>query len=172
MDFIKSLELAIKYGSPFLFKDVEGYIDPVIDDVLGKNLKGTGQQLTVRLGDKDVDYDPNFRLYLTSKLSNPKYSPAIFSRAMVINYTVTLKGLEDQLLSVIVGNERSELEKAREELIEQTSNNKKLLKDLEDTLLRELATSQGNMLDNVELIATLEETKTKATEVNKQTNNN
>ena len=166
---------------------MEGYIDPVIDDVLGKNLKGSGQQLTVRLGDKDVDYDPNFRLYLTSKLANPKYSPAIFSRAMVINYTVTLKGgrhcatcgrlvyisacvcvcvgLEDQLLSVIVGNERPELETAREELIEQTSHNKKLLKDLEDTLLRELASSQGNMLDNVELVATLEETKTKATEV-------
>ena len=74
-------------------------------------------------------------------------------------------GLEDQLLSVIVGNERPELETAREELIEQTSHNKKLLKDLEDTLLRELASSQGNMLDNVELVATLEETKTKATEV-------
>lgn len=43
--------------------------------------------------------------------------------------------------------------------------NKKLLKDLEDSLLRELAQSQGNMLDNVELIQTLEETKTKATEV-------
>ena len=46
------------------------------------------------------------------------------------------------------------------------SENKKLLKDLEDSLLRELATSQGNMLDNVELVDTLEETKTKASEVN------
>jgi dynein heavy chain len=45
------------------------------------------------------------------------------------------------------------------------SVNKKLLKDLEDSLLRELAQSQGNMLDNVELVETLEETKTKATEV-------
>ena len=45
------------------------------------------------------------------------------------------------------------------------SVNKKLLKDLEDSLLRELATSKGNMLDNVELVETLEETKTKATEV-------
>ena len=33
---------------------------------------------------------------------------------MVINYTVTLKGLEDQLLSVIVGFERKELEEQRE----------------------------------------------------------
>ena len=45
------------------------------------------------------------------------------------------------------------------------SDNKRLLKDLEDTLLRELAASTGNMLDNEELISTLENTKTKATEV-------
>ena len=58
------------------------------------------------LGDKEVDYDPSFRLYLNSKVANPKYTPNVFGMAMVINYTVTLKGLEDQLLSVIVGFER------------------------------------------------------------------
>lgn len=45
------------------------------------------------------------------------------------------------------------------------SENKRLLKSLEDTLLRELATSTGNMLDNAELVHTLEETKQKASEV-------
>lgn len=45
------------------------------------------------------------------------------------------------------------------------SENKRLLKSLEDTLLRELATSTGNMLDNAELVHTLEETKSKASEV-------
>ena len=39
-DFLKQLEMAIKYGFPFLFKDVDEYIDPVIDDVLEKNIKG------------------------------------------------------------------------------------------------------------------------------------
>lgn len=52
-----------------------------------------------------------------------------------------------------------------------SSENKKLLKDLEDSLLRELATSQGNMLDNVELVQTLEDTKSKATEVRLLYNN-
>lgn len=61
--------------------------------------------------------------------------------------------------------ERRELEEQREHLIQETSENKNLLKDLEDSLLRELATSTGNMLDNVELVHTLEETKSKATEV-------
>jgi dynein heavy chain len=41
--------------------------------------------------------------------------------------------------------ERRELEEQRERLIQETSENKKLLKDLEDALLRELAQSQGNI---------------------------
>ena len=85
--------------------------------------------------------------------------------SVIISLPVTLKGLEDQLLSVIVGFERKELEEQRERLIQETSQNKRLLKDLEDSLLRELSTSTGNMLDNVELVHTLEETKSKATEV-------
>ncbi|PVD32839.1 hypothetical protein C0Q70_08286 [Pomacea canaliculata] len=167
-DFLKQLELAIKYGFPFLFQDVDEYIDPVIDNVLEKNIKGGQGREFVVLGDKEVDFDPNFRLYLNTKLSNPKYGPNVFGKSMVINYTVTLKGLEDQLLSVIVKFERKELEEQRESLIQETSVNKRLLKDLEDSLLRELATSQGNMLDNTELVATLEETKTKATEVSEK----
>ncbi|XP_043925694.1 dynein axonemal heavy chain 10 [Protopterus annectens] len=167
-DFLKQLEMAIKYGFPFLFQDVDEYIDPVIDNVLEKNIKGAQGRQCIILGDKEVDYDPNFKLYLNTKLANPKYSPSVFGKAMVINYTVTLKGLEDQLLSVIVGFERKELEEQRELLIQETSKNKKLLKDLEDSLLRELATSTGNMLDNVELVHTLEETKSKATEVSEK----
>ncbi|CAL8251349.1 unnamed protein product [Boreogadus saida] len=164
-DFLKQLEMAIKYGFPFLFQGVDEYIDPVIDNVLEKNVKGAEGRQVIVLGDKEVDYDPNFRLYLNTKLSNPKFSPSVFGKAMVINYTVTLKGLEDQLLSVIVGFERKELEEQRERLILETSDNKKLLKELEDSLLRELATSSGNMLDNTELLSTLEETKSKAGEV-------
>lgn len=78
---------------------------------------------------------------------------------------MTLVGLEDQLLSVIMRFEKKELEEQRERLIQETSDNKKLLKSLADSLLIELATFTGNMLDNTELIDTLEETKSKASEV-------
>lgn len=86
-DFLKQLEMAIKYGFPFLFQDVDEYIDPVIDNVLEKNVKGAEGRQVIVLGDKEVDYDPNFKLYLNTKLANPKYSPAVFGKAMVINYT-------------------------------------------------------------------------------------
>uniref|UniRef100_A0A2K5DJP1 Dynein axonemal heavy chain 10 n=1 Tax=Aotus nancymaae TaxID=37293 RepID=A0A2K5DJP1_AOTNA len=167
-DFLKQLEMSIKYGTPFLFQDVDEYIDPVIDNVLEKNIKVSQGRQFIILGDKEVDYDSNFRLYLNTKLANPRYSPSVFGKAMVINYTVTLKGLEDQLLSVLVAYERRELEEQREHLIQETSENKNLLKDLEDSLLRELAMSTGNMLDSVDLVHTLEETKSKATEVSEK----
>jgi len=47
---LKQLELAIKYGFPFLFKDVDEYIDPVIDSVLEKDIKGDQGREFVILG--------------------------------------------------------------------------------------------------------------------------
>lgn len=86
-DFLKQLEMAIKFGNPFLFQDVDEYIDPVIDNILEKNFKGAEGRQVIVLGDKEVDYDPNFKLYLNTKLANPKYSPSVFGKSMVINYT-------------------------------------------------------------------------------------
>lgn len=45
------------------------------------------------------------------------------------------------------------------------SDNRKKLKDAEDDLLKKLAEASGSLLDNDELIATLEETKTKSIEI-------
>lgn len=86
-DFLRQLEMSIKYGTPFLFHDVDEYIDPVIDSVLEKNIKTSQGRQFIILGDKEVDYDSNFRLYLNTKLANPRYSPSVFGKAMVINYT-------------------------------------------------------------------------------------
>lgn len=164
-DFLKHLDMCIKYGSPVLFRDVDDYIDPVVENVIQKNIKSVSGRVFVILGDKEVDWDPNFRMYMTTKIANPVFNPSVYASAVVINYTVTLSGLEDQLLSVVVRNERPDLEEQRESLIEETSENKNLLQQLEDSLLRELSTTTGNMLDNVELVQTLENTKTKAAEV-------
>nr|XP_034180267.1 dynein heavy chain 10, axonemal [Osmia lignaria] len=163
-DFLKQVELAIKYGLPVLFQDVDE-VDPVLDNVLSKNIQVSGGRMFVLLGDKEVDYDPKFRLYLTTKMSNPIFDPALYAKATIINYMVTIGGLEDQLLSVVVRTERPDIEEQRENLIIETSENKNLLQQLEDSLLLEIASNKGNMLDNIELVETLENTKSSAYEV-------
>lgn len=109
-----------------------------------------------------VEWDSAFRLFLTSKLPNPHYGPEISGKTMVINYSVTQQGLQEQLLNVVVRHERPDLEEQREKLVTEMSENKSLLKNLEDTLLKELSSATGNILDNQELIDTLENTKVAA----------
>jgi dynein heavy chain, axonemal len=164
-DFLKHLEVSVRFGIPVLFQDIDDYVDPVIGNLLEKKYRTQSGQSFVLLGDKEVDVDANFRLYLTTKLSNPTLDPSIYAKAVVINYAVTVDGLEDQLLSVVVREERFDLEEQREMLIEETSINKNLLSVYEDSLLRELSNSTGNMLDNENLIETLDNTKSKAAEV-------
>ncbi len=48
-----------------------------------------GTRLCVRLGDSEVDYDPRFRLYLTTRLPNPHYVPEVCIKVNLINFTVT-----------------------------------------------------------------------------------
>jgi len=57
-----------------------------------------GGKTMMILGDTDVDYNDNFRFYVTTKLSNPHYLPEICIQVTLINFTVTPSGLEEQLL--------------------------------------------------------------------------
>lgn len=42
----------------------------------------------IRIGDKEVEYNPNFRFYLTTKLSNPHYSPETSAKTTIVNFAV------------------------------------------------------------------------------------
>ena len=137
----------------------------MLDPVLEKNIVKEGAQMMIKLGDKMVEWDENFRLFFTTKLANPHYSPEVMGKTMIIYYGVTMDGLANQLLNVVVGHERPDLERQWADLVTEMGENAQLLVSLEDTLLRELSSSSGNILDNHELIATLENTKTKAVEI-------
>lgn len=167
-DYIKRLEMAIKFGKSVLFEAIDEEIDPMIDPVLEKNIiKEAGVNMLV-LGDSKIDYHDDFRMFMTTKIGNPNYTPEIFGKTMIINFSVTMLGLRDQLLNEVVQYERPELEEARKNLIVETSQNKATLKGLEDTLLFELSKeSDIPLVDNIPLIDTLNTAKTKSTEIGK-----
>jgi len=164
-DFMKHLELAIQFGAPFLFENVDEELDPMLDPVLEKNTYVESGQKLIKLGDKSVAWDDSFRLFFTTKLGNPHYSPEVMAKTMLINYSVTQDGLANQLLNVVVGHERPDLEEQFSALVADMSANALMIVKLEDTLLHELSASEGNILDNSDLIETLNQTKETSTAI-------
>lgn len=51
----------IEQGLPLLIENLPEEIDAVMDSVIGKRTTKRGRQLILKLGDKEVEYNPNFR---------------------------------------------------------------------------------------------------------------
>ena len=77
-------------------------LDAVLEPVLMRAVTKRGRALVMKLGDKEVEYDPAFKLFLQTKLSNPHYKPEIAAQTTLINFMITVDGLQEQLLALVV----------------------------------------------------------------------
>ncbi len=168
-NFRNHLEDCMSFGKPMLIENIEEELDPLLDPILEKRIVRKGKTAIIVLSDgKEVDFSDSFTLYCTSRLPNPHYSPELSAKTLVIDFTVTMVGLEDQLLGKLILKEKYELEQQRQALVEEVTSYKKKIKQLEDDLLFRLANSTGNLLDDVELIDVLNNTKQTAQDVNEK----
>ena len=164
-NYIQDVEHCIENGIPLMIENLQDDIDAVLDPVVARQTIKRGRNVVMKLGDSEVDYDPNFKLYLQTKLSNPHYKPEIAAQTTLVNFCVTEKGLEDQLLALVVEKERFDLQQQSSDLVRQLGEYTVQITKLEDNLLFRLANSQGDILEDIELIENLEETKRTATEI-------
>ena len=159
VNMLRSLEQAIRLGKHFLLEDIGEHIAPSLEPVLARAIFQQNGRTLIRLGDADIDYDSNFRFYMTTKMPNPHYLPEVCIKVTLINFTVTMDGLEEQLLGDTVRKEREDLEKRKNRLLLSMASDKKQLKDLQSKILKLLAESTGDILDDDVLINTLADSK-------------
>lgn len=131
--YLDVIEQSLAAGATVLVENIGEFVDPVLDSLLGRNLIKKGRAL--KIGDKEVEYNPCFRLLLHTKLANPHYKPEMQAQTTLINFTVTRDGLEDQLLAEVVKAERPDLEELKADLTRQQNDFKITLNSLEDSLL-------------------------------------
>lgn len=165
---IKTIEFSIENGQSVLIENLLNSIDAVLAPVYGRAVIKKGKNKYIELGGQQLSLNPNFKLFMHTKLSNPHYPPEIQAECTLINFTVTEDGLEDQLLALVVKKERPDLAKASEELIQQQNEFKIKLKTLEKDLLHKLTTAEGDILENIELIENLEYSKKLSIEINEK----
>lgn len=164
-----SLKDALKYplqeGFPVLIESIENEVDPMLDPILEKQIIVKGRNKLIKIADQDMDFDDHFRLYMTSRLANPHFSPELAAKTTIIDFTVTQGGLEQQLLARLISKEQKQLEESLQQLQEEVTANTKTLQSYEEQLLQRLASATGSLLDDTELIEVLATIKIKSKEV-------
>ncbi len=158
-NFVRVIENAIQFGSPVLLENVPEALDPILESILLKQVVIVGGVATIRLGDSTIEYDKAFKLYITTKLSNPHYPPELCVKVNLLNFMATADGLMDQMLGKVVAMEQQELELTRQKLVIEDAENQRQLKEIEDKILHLLKNAQGNILDDEVLINTLADSK-------------
>ncbi|XP_039357489.1 dynein heavy chain 17, axonemal isoform X18 [Mauremys reevesii] len=161
--YLDIIEQAISEGHPLIIENIGESVEPVLDPLLGRNTIKKGKY--IKIGDKEVEYHPDFRLILHTKYFNPHYKPEMQAQCTLINFLVTRDGLEDQLLAAVVAKERPDLEQLKANLTKSQNEFKILLKELEDSLLARLSAASGNFLGDTALVENLETTKQTAIEI-------
>ncbi|KAJ3308630.1 Dynein heavy chain 3, axonemal [Boothiomyces sp. JEL0838] len=158
-DYVRQLENAIQFGTPVLLENIGEEVDSVLEPLLTKQIFKQSGVMCIKLGEAIVEYSPDFRFYITTKLRNPHFLPELSTKVTTVNFMITPEGLEDQLLGIVAAKERPELEEEKNKLVITSSNNKKQLKEIEDKILAILSSSQGNLLEDESAITALTSSK-------------
>jgi dynein heavy chain len=164
-DILRKLERALENGHSMLIENIGESVDAVLNPVIQRAFIRRGKKMYIKLGDTEVEFHKDFRLFLHTKLSNPHYPPEIQAECTLINFTVTAAGLEDQLLALTVRKERLDLAEMDENLVQQQNAFTIKMIELEDNILHKLATAKGDITEDVELIEGLETTKRIANDI-------
>ncbi|KAG9271272.1 dynein heavy chain 7, axonemal [Astyanax mexicanus] len=167
-DFVRTLENCIQFGTPVLLENVGEELDPILEPLLLKQTFKQGGSLCIRLGDSTIEYAPNFRFYITTKLRNPHYLPETSVKVTLLNFMITPEGMQDQLLGIVVARERPDLEEEKQALILQGAENKRQLQEIEDKILEVLSSSKGNILEDETAIQILSSSKVLANEISEK----
>ena len=168
--FTKQLESSLRFGNPILIQDAE-YLDPVLNHVLNKEYQRTGGRVLIQLGKQEIDFSPSFKLYLSTRDPSATFAPDICSRTTLVNFSVTASSLQTQSLNDVLKSERPDVDERRSNLIKLQGEFKIHLRQLEKRLLQALNDSRGNILDDDNVIETLETLKNEAAEISAKMSN-
>ena len=108
---------------------------------------------------RPLKYDEGFELLLLTNLARPHYDCNITNHTCTVNFYVTIEGLTQNLLSIVVANERPDLEESFNDNTHSTFENIKLLKETENRIINNLTTNTEKILGSEKLINILKESK-------------
>jgi dynein heavy chain len=173
-NFLAIIIGCIRNGKWALLENVGVNLDPSLEPILTQQIVEKGGYAEIRIGDSSnppIPWSYDFKLHLSTTIPNPHYSPETFVKVTILNFGITPKGLEEQMLTLLINSEQPELELRKNAILKENFAAQEAMKRTENKILSELSKGEsGNVnisefLDSDSLINTLKEAKTKAEEI-------
>lgn len=164
-NYMDVLEGALIQGLPVLLENVGSFLDPGLHSILERNVLHQSDGQFIRFRGKLIEFNGNFRLYMTTSLRNPVYDPETAVLVTVLNFMITETGLKDQLLAAVVNQEKPLLQEKKELLLVESAHNRDTLYQIETQILQVLSSSEGNILEDENAINILSSSKSLSEEI-------
>ncbi|CAO4359783.1 unnamed protein product [Caenorhabditis nigoni] len=165
-DLMTQIELAIRFGKTIIVEDVVEF-DAALIPILRRDLSSQGPRQVISFGGKSIDYNSDFKIFICTRDDKVEIRPNASVQLNIVNFTTTISALSAQLLDVAIHLEKPELEERSSSLLRDAELKKLELEGLEQLLLQQLATSQGNLLENTALLDSLNKSKESAEIISK-----
>ncbi|GAB0099121.1 Dynein heavy chain [Sergentomyia squamirostris] len=163
-DYNRVLENSIQFGLPVLIENVGEELDPMLEPILKKQIFKQGGVYCMKLGENIIEFNDAFRLFISTKLYNPRIAPDVAVDLKIINFVITREGLNNQVVSATIGRERPDLESERNQIVMQRGDTEKQLRDIEENILDILSTEK-EILENDKAVQNLSSSKILLNEV-------
>jgi dynein heavy chain len=161
---LRNLELSIQFGKWFLIENVGEELDPALEPILLKQVDKSG---SLRLGDKSIPWNNDFKFFMTTTIPNPHYTPETQVKVSILNFAITPFGLEEQMLNQFIATEMPDLQKKKDQIVQQNAQAARTTRDIENRILRGLTKNSEivAILEDDELIDVLAEAKITGDEI-------
>jgi dynein heavy chain len=108
-NLMRSIEMGVQYGKWILLENIGTEIDPSLEPILLQQKVRQGKGYVIKIGEKTLQYNEDFKFMMTTTLPNPHYSPETSVKVTILNFSITPIGLEEQMLNLLVLEELPEL---------------------------------------------------------------
>lgn len=100
--FLHNLEMGVRHGKWILIENIPDRLDVSLEPLLMQQTFWHGGSELINVGEHIVPYNDRFKVFLTTRLANPHFTPELCAKVSVLNFSITPEGLLDQMLGVFV----------------------------------------------------------------------
>lgn len=132
------IEVSIEMGTQVMIEDMPERPDVHVESLVKQEVTVYRDKKMIKFCRKQLKLNPSFTFYMLTNIGKPRFDVNFTNYVTLINFYTTIEGLCQNLLGLVVANERAELEENYRESMEVVFTNVKALKRSENLTLEKL----------------------------------